>query len=130
MSLDTDYTLIENFEEVIYETVDGQVRMRPRSQAIIFGTMPLGIGSITEENAAEFYARLAYYELLFGAFVTRWDGETSIPEPITPEDVRLHIGLRTNVFPKETERRWLVRMGQMKLRELEHESSKARETAQ
>lgn len=55
---------------------------------LIWYTMSVGMGSITDANAGEFYARLQILELLWG----------SRPEHrINAADVRQHIGLTTNV---------------------------------
>jgi hypothetical protein len=68
------------------------------TESIIFYTMSCGIGRITEENAAEFYARMSLLEAMYG-----------VPEThrLTAADVRQHIGLATNVSDT-TRHRWLM----------------------
>ena len=70
-------------------------RMRVTAQVLIFATMSVGLGSITEKNAEEFYTRLAMLERVDGAY--RRD-ENDKPTFFTREEVRAHIGLRVNVI--------------------------------
>jgi len=82
----------------------------PVTTTLIHATMAVGLGSITEANAQQFYARLATYERLFGAFMYRgtdWP-EGQGPE-ITAEEVIAHIGLACNVSD-ETDSKWSKRM--------------------
>lgn len=72
--------------------VDGEQEMSRVTESLIWATMAVGMNSITEENAEDFYARLHLYELLRGPFLHK-SGE---PAPMTPEQVRAHIGLHTN----------------------------------
>jgi len=67
------------------------------TEALIWGTMFTGIGNLTREDLPEFLARLdvAGY----------WTGT-----PPTVEQVLPYVGLRTNVFPKETRAKWLKRV--------------------
>jgi len=68
----------------------------PTTEAMIFATMGVGIGHITEANWAEFYARMIVAEYYGTEF--------------TPALIRRYIGLRTNVFPTETRAKWLKRV--------------------
>lgn len=79
------------------------------TQAIIFSCLNTGIGEITEKNAAEFYARMAICERVMGPMLTSFDGGIT-PRYITPDEVRAHIGLHTNVAPEETRTKWLRRI--------------------
>lgn len=72
------------------------------AQTVILSTMAVGIGTITDKNAGEFYARL---KLIYVS------DELGMPESITPDFIRSMIGLRTNVFPQETRTQWLRRVG-------------------
>src|SRR4051812_47317628 len=120
MSLNWDITKVENSSELCYIVPpvewnvppamlyeDGTM-LNPKTKALIFLTMHTGIAVITEENAAEFYARSNVIERLLG--------ETN---PITFEDVKAHIGLRTNAFQKggkdETRAAWYKRWMTMEL---------------
>lgn len=91
MSLSYDVTKIENYEEVCWniEVVDGEeyCYLKPLSQSLVFLTMSVGIGNLTEKNAGEFYARMKIIGL-----ITKFD------YIITPADIKNHIGLSTNVL--------------------------------
>jgi hypothetical protein len=52
----------------------------------------IGMGSITEENAGEVWARLAISQGLVGSFLNR----NGIPVLYTKEDITRRIGLRSN----------------------------------
>lgn len=69
------------------------------TQTLILNTVNVGMGSITEKNADEFYARIHFLEQLYGNLLLATDKKTGkvVDRPITPEDVRLRIGLVTNV---------------------------------
>lgn len=88
----------------------GDRLMSPITNALIWGTMFVDMGQITEENVDEFYARTVLQEKLSGAYLTETDDEGNHkPRYITYEDVRNHIGLRTNVsFVKRAQ--WLKRV--------------------
>ncbi len=67
-------------------------RMSVTTHTLIFATMSVDMGSITEKNADEFYRRLTVVER-DGAFRRSEDG----PVPFTLDEVKAHIGLTTNV---------------------------------
>ena len=92
MSLNFYYSNVANADTVMF---DGD-RMYPDTQSIIFTTMSVGLGEITEKNWMEFYARMNIIERL-GNYT-----------PIPPERVKEHIGLRTNVN-NETRKQWIAR---------------------
>ena len=103
MSLNWDLTKIKNYEELCWKKdEDDTVRLNVVTDSLIWLTMAIGIGKITEENAPEVYGRIAAYEKLFGSFMIQFDNNGKQRVYITPEDVNNHIGLSTNVS-KETE---------------------------
>ena len=118
MSLNWDLTKIDGYETLCWmpdpssDTADpngdGKV-MNPVTHALIWSTISVGIGEITEANAQEFFTRLSMYERVYGPMLTVYNAETDQHEPqfLTPGDVRAHIGLHTNVFPKVTDAAWL-----------------------
>lgn len=68
------------------------------TDTLIFATMIVGMGEITEKNAAEFWDRLDLIQHLNGPLMDGTDSEgKSTPVAVTFEDVQNHIGLRTNV---------------------------------
>lgn len=60
---------------------------------LIYATLIIGLGEITQKNYKKFFARLTAYEHLNGAFLYR--GKK--PYFITLQDVMMWIGLKTNV---------------------------------
>ena len=65
----------------------------PITNALIWGTLSVGMNSITEKNWKEFYTRCHIIETIHGAWLYDRDGTRHI----TPKDVKSHIGLGTNV---------------------------------
>ena len=115
MSLNWNLSKIENNDEVCWikrdplpsegdvsDKVDenGQITsMNPVTNMLIWTTISVKMGEITEKNAAEFYARMAFANTILGGaplFRTNEDGERE-DVYITPEDVQAHIGLTCNV---------------------------------
>lgn len=70
------------------------VRLSPITHALIWHTMAIGMGSITERNWQEFYRRVHCRERVAGSLLLSSEGS---PHHIKPQDVRRHIGLKTNV---------------------------------
>lgn len=93
MALTYDYTQVKDSSEVMFDADDF---MRADTQSIIFATMSVGMGHITNDNFFEFVTRLRVCEKLRG-----WD-------EISTERIRQHIGLSTNV-PFESRTSWLKR---------------------
>jgi len=82
----------------------------PVTQAIIFATMAVGIGDLSEANLPEFYARISLYEQVGGAFLREFTDDGPVDRPLTYDDLRARVGLKTNVFPVETRAKWLKRV--------------------
>lgn len=116
MSLDFKLSDIADYETVCWIEDDQEgKRMNPVTEGLIFATMAIGIGEITKTNVEEFYGRLMVYERLRGAMLRVpnpvEDAEPAfIDRPFTFDEVVAHIGLRTNVFPKEPMGRWTKRV--------------------
>jgi len=81
-------------------TKKGDKLWNPVTTALIWHSLNTGIGRITEDNAAEVWARIALVEDLYGASLRNQDGDM----PITKEDVIAHIGLSTNASFKDESR--------------------------
>jgi hypothetical protein len=69
-----------------------------QTKTMIFGSMAVGIGNITDANAKEWYARWKIMEKYDNiSFTTSFvDGEW-VDNKLTPDVVEKHIGLSTNV---------------------------------
>lgn len=96
---------IENHKEVCWVETgekgeDGKplYRMNTVTETLIFMTMAVHMGSITETNADEFYARLKLIEQLDGPFMWKTEDGKKVDVYFTPEDVQAHIGLACNVI--------------------------------
>lgn len=97
MSLTWDVENVKDYESTCFYTDDecaeGERKLNPITNALIWHTLSIGIGQFTEKNAAKIYARIAIVEKLDGPSLRNADG----PRAITPEDVQAHIGMWTNV---------------------------------
>ena len=88
MSLDYRFGEIENFKKICFQ----KGKMNPLSHALVFATIAVGVNEITKRNWIKFYARLHFWELVHGTYLSK-DGK---PVPISAEEVKRHIGLSTN----------------------------------
>ena len=111
MSLNWSIEEVEDFEEKCFiHNEDGTRRLSEVTNALVWSTIGVGIGEITEKNWREYAYRLDLYQTLFGPLLTQVDDDGKAkPRPLTPLEVRDHIGLHTNVSI-ETFHRWLRRM--------------------
>ena len=104
MSLDFNIKNIKNYKTLCYQ---GD-QLSPITNAIIWSTMGIGIGEITDKNHEEFYERMELQQKVYGPFLSAESG----PFPITLDMVRDHIGLKTNVFPKVTKKKFMANLAQ------------------
>jgi hypothetical protein len=117
MSLDWNLTKINNNIEVCWEkNEDGTDKLNPVTESLIWLTMGIGMGSITEDNQSDFYCRVVMYEKLFGTMLSYWKDSKKVSVPITPEDIHNHIGLTTNVS-KDTDASFRKRIVENFMRE-------------
>ena len=86
MSLDYNLTGIEDYKSRCYIETDGGFLLTALTERLIFATMNVDMGKITEDNCEEFHRR---YERLRASF----GGMTKV----TLDEVKSHVGLRTNV---------------------------------
>ena len=104
MALHWDITAVADEYAWKSGNVDDGGTLDPIMHGLIWATMAVGLGKITEQNAAEFGARLDLWQDIHGGFMSGPDG----PFRITREDVRNRIGLRCNVSD-ETRAAWIKR---------------------
>ena len=64
----------------------------PITNALIWGTMSVGMNEITNSNWREFYSRAYMIQTIHGGWIIE-NGKTRL---VTPKEVRDHIGLHTN----------------------------------
>lgn len=87
-----------------YLNENGEARyMAPLTEALIFATISVKIGEITEENVAEFYARAKFIENVYGAYTYKIEDGKKVDNELTPAEVQAHIGLRCNVIDEDRE---------------------------
>ncbi len=87
-----------------HEDGDGSKKLTDATYSLVWATIPVGLGAITEKNWREFWVRLRFVEHLGNAYRFRFvdDGEGGKRRQdiyFTPEEVHAHIGLRTNASP-------------------------------
>lgn len=107
MSLDYNLTEVKDCDEVAFVIADtddqigrfkaGDKILRHEVRELIFATMAVDMGSITEKNVDEFFFRVSLWR--------RWHGL----EPVKYELVKSLIGMRTNVLTV-ARGPWLTRM--------------------
>jgi hypothetical protein len=89
MPLNYDHSAIPAAVKFRHGTTD----LSAVTQSLIFATNTIGIRTITEANAGDFFARLRMMEWMHGAYLHDEHGQ---PKFISAADVRAHIGLETN----------------------------------
>ena len=84
----------------------------PATEALIWGALETGIGTITKDNYPEVWMRLAMCDGINGKRLVYFDDQDKEwkRRSVTMDEVKAHIGLRTNVFPKETPTKWYKKM--------------------
>jgi len=123
MSLDWNLANIEDWENVC-KTDDGT--LSPVTNALIMVTMGIDMPEITEANVEEFAWRVSFYELLAGPLLVKVEDDDFVPDLITIEQVRQHIGLRTNVSPRTTNQ-FVKKMVDIHRQDFDREAARQRE---
>jgi hypothetical protein len=75
-----------------------EYKLKPATETLIWICLAIDIGEITQTNWEEWFLRARVWEKSMGALRGRGKDQ----QFITPEEVKAHIGLKTNVFPKST----------------------------
>lgn len=118
MSLNFDLTKVA---DVFITDPQDSTKMHPIANALIWATIAVDIGEITEANAAEFYWRIRFNQLIYGGAELNFSTGDGLY--LTEADVRNHIGLKTNVFPNKTRKQFLARFDQVTLPPLKQAKS-------
>jgi hypothetical protein len=118
MSLNWNLTKIKNHKNLCWHIaaqddpgrgiVKGDKVLSGTTETLIFSTMIIGIGKITEKNWREFFSRISLHEAVFGRL--RINGKGA-PIRFKPEEVKSHIGLECNVV-YDSDAKWLKRLYQ------------------
>jgi len=77
---------------------ENEKKMHLVTYTLIWASIPVGLGSIDENNIDEWCFRMAFLERLNGATFTF---RAEDPMSITRKDIENHIGLRTNASTKK-----------------------------
>ena len=99
MSLNWSIEGIKDYKELLVKGVDKDGEFEhtnPVTDGLVWMTMIVDIGRITEKNWKEFYLRAKMYEALKGRYFYECE--------LTPEMIHRHIGLYTNV--SDNKRNW------------------------
>jgi hypothetical protein len=131
MGLNWNLSSVKNFKQVCYEVFVGSheemqkrvdampffgpswqwtddtqtavTRMHPTTFTLVFASISVGMGEITQKNVNEYYRRLSIYEKTNGALRNAHHADgTVVPFPYSRDEVEAHIGLNTNVSPMTT----------------------------
>ncbi len=102
-----------------------KARMNPITHSIIFATMAVDLGEITEKNALDFFERLDVIQREAGGMLFDHRDGKRVPYYITRDEVIAHIGLKTNV-PNMKRSAWDKKQAKFKRRELERERDSER----
>lgn len=126
MSLNWDVQKVADYQDLCFVEASedrpmqgikkGDRALNPVTNALVWATMQIGIGEITEANYKEFFGRIEIVQKTFHPLLNR--GEE--PYFIKLATVKAHIGLSTNVFPKEPAAKWLNRMIEIIARDAEY----------
>ena len=92
MALNWNLGDIENFKSVCRNEDES---LREETELLIFYTMNLGMGLITQNNVDKFILRLRMYEVMYG-MAKWWNVNGQRVNVISDTLIRKHIGLRTN----------------------------------
>jgi hypothetical protein len=110
MALEWDITKIKNHKKVCFTETDKKdengkplVRLKPMTEALIWATIVVDLGEITEANYREFAWRLRLYSATTGHKLL-WRRTKKGKREYDPseDDVKRHIGLRCNVCDQPT----------------------------
>ena len=101
MSLNWNIEKVKNYKKICW---DKDKNLSPITDALIWCTLNVNIGEITNKNWKDFYLRVHLTEEWKGTYLTI----KGKPRYITKQDVFNHIGLHTNVgFERRS--KWLKR---------------------
>lgn len=99
MSLNWNLSKIKNSDELCWpaDRKGSENEMNPITNALIWATMSVGIGQITEKNYIEFFGRCELISRLSGAPLREFKDGKRHDVDFTLADIKAHIGLSTNV---------------------------------
>ena len=75
-------------------------RLSAITHALIFNSMGIDIGGISEKNVDEVIRRTMLWQEVVGPLLKRREDGKLVDRWITPDEIRMHIGMTTNVGMK------------------------------
>lgn len=125
MSLDWSVENVLDFENRCYrpspfseDKGHGRVVLQVDTEALVHGAMQVDIGGIRTINVNEWHFRIEYLKRVGINWLTKWDGEKSVPVWPTYDAICDHIGLRTNVATTARQK-WIRKVARYLERETE-----------
>jgi hypothetical protein len=98
MSLNFNTTAVVN-KDVLTVTGKHGDEWSPVTQSLVFGAVYCGLSEITEANVTQWWERMSLLQLVTGP-VTAPLYAVWAPVMVTEQDIRNHIGLKTNASRK------------------------------
>lgn len=123
MALHYDLGEINDYKNLCYQDAgrdsEGNelTRIDPDTDSLIWATMAVGIGEITDRNYIEFWIRMNTLHMLWAGM----RGDTVNVMPLAT--VKAHIGLSTNVA-YETSGKWFKRIVKGKTEEIQYQEER------
>jgi hypothetical protein len=108
MSLNWDMKKVSDVESLHESSSEWAI-----SETIIFATMIVDLGSITEKNIDEWEWRLAFYQAIYGPLM-RKDGK---PHFLVRENVERRMGLKVNVVDRKRNE-WLKKIANLSIKDV------------
>ena len=99
MALTFNLTEISNYKEKCYRPIEGEEdksELKGVTHSLIFLTVAIGMGSITKVNLHEFTKRVMILQRVHGEWLHFWEDGEKVRVYITPQDIRMHLGMTTN----------------------------------
>ena len=125
MSLDYDTKDIKDYKDLWVPSTEGRVKLNQLTETLIFATMTIGMGDITEDNWKEFYGRCVILET--GCYKNMIPIDSMEPVwkwvLVSPEDIYKHIGLHTNA-PSMTKVKFAKHAYKCRMDELYHQAER------
>lgn len=105
MSLDFSYKDVRNWEELCEPGEPHQPNAK--TTLIIHLLMPVGIGEVNPKTIDEIWERIEILQALDGPYLQGGEPGT---EWLTKADIERLVGLKTNIFPKESKAAFMRKM--------------------
>jgi len=117
MSLNWTVKEINDWENVCWIEHEGKDYLNGITESLIFGTIGIGFGSITEENCIDFYNRSIIVADVYGMPINEFpeDSNEIIRRNFTLNEIRQHIGLWTNA-ENLSDKEFMERMNKAQIR--------------